>query len=241
MSRVLLFIKEVGSNQKVNTAFKIAVLLVLTAAVALTAISVIYSERINKGLAENLVRLHVVANSNSEEDQALKIEVRDAVIDYMKVQLKDSRNLEETKYIINKNINKIEEIALDKIKSYGKDYPVKVSLGNYPFPTKSYGDVTLPAGEYQALRIVIGKGIGTNWWCVLFPPLCFVDATHGTIPESVKDDLKKVLTEEEYKIITSAESESDIPIKIKFKIVEFFQDSSMKFAGFINKILGRGQ
>ncbi|HHW48320.1 MAG TPA: stage II sporulation protein R [Clostridiaceae bacterium] len=241
MSRVLLFIKEFGNNQKVNTAFKITVLLVLTAAVTITAISAIYSDRINKGLADNLVRLHVVANSDSEEDQALKIEVRDAVIDYMKIQLKDSKNLEETKYIINNNINKIEKIALDKVKSYGKNYPVKVSLGNYPFPTKSYGDVRLPSGEYQALRIVIGEGIGTNWWCVLFPPLCFVDATHGTIPESVKDDLKKVLTEEEYKIITSTDNEGDIPVKIKFKIVEFFQDSSIKFAGFINKILGKGK
>ena len=94
----------------------------------------------------------------------------------------------------------------------------------------------MPAGSYEALRIVIGKGEGANWWCVLFPPLCFVDVTHGTVPDSVKDDLKNVLTEEEYSIVTSADEESDIPIKIKFKIIELFQDSKDKFAGTLSRI-----
>ena len=88
----------------------------------------------------------------------------------------------------------------------------------------------------RLFRLVIGNGEGANWWCVLFPPLCFVDVTHGTVPDSVKEDLKDALTEEEYDILTSADEESDIPIKVKFKIVELFQDSKVKFTGAFNKL-----
>ena len=105
----------------------------------------------------------------------------------------------------------------------------------YPFPTKQYGDIILPSGNYQALKVVIGSGKGANWWCVLFPPLCIVDVTHGTISDSVKEELKNVLTYDEYEIISSAEDDDDIPVKVKFKIVEFFRfrikflDSLAKF------------
>jgi len=87
------------------------------------------------------------------------------------------------------------------------------------------------------VKVVLGEGSGANWWCVLFPPLCFVDVTHGTVPDSVKEDLKKVLSEEEYKIVTSSDEDSDIPIKIKFKIVEVLQDSKIKLASAIEKLL----
>jgi stage II sporulation protein R len=94
----------------------------------------------------------------------------------------------------------------------------------------------LPAGHYQALRVVIGKGEGSNWWCVLFPPLCFVDVTHGTLPDNIKENLKNALTSEEYNIITSVDSDSEIPVKIRFKVVEFFQNSRIRFTGMISKI-----
>lgn len=109
-------------------------------------------------------------------------------------------------------------------------------MGSFPFPTKMYGDITLPAGTYEALRVVVGEGEGQNWWCVMFPPLCFVDATHGTIPDSVKEDLKNVLTKEEYSIVASADQEDEIPIEIKFKVVEIFQGSKIKVTGAINKL-----
>jgi stage II sporulation protein R len=240
MNRVLLILKSFGISQKNYALLKICAALVLGALLTMGIYFVSYSDDVNKGLADNLIRLHVIANSDSPEDQALKSDVRDAIIDYMKDKLKDSRDIEETKYIIKENMDAVAKISEDEIARGGKDYPVKIMLGAYPFPTKSYGDVTLPAGYYEALKVVIGKGEGANWWCVLFPPLCFVDATHGTVPDSVKEDLKNALTDEEYDIIVSASNDDDIPVKIKFKVVEFFQSSRIKFSGFINRIFRLG-
>ena len=198
-----------------------------------------YTEDLNKGLSDNLIRLHIIANSDSPEDQELKREVRDAMLTFVRGEVKDSLNIEQTRGIILNNMDEITSVAQKIIYEKGKNYEVKTMLGTYQFPTKAYGDIYLPAGNYQALRVVIGNGDGANWWCVLFPPLCFVDVTHGTVPETVKEDLKKVLTEEEYKIITSSEDESDIPIKIKFKIVEMLQDSKIKLAGVIERVFGK--
>ncbi|MBZ4645403.1 MAG: stage sporulation protein [Petroclostridium sp.] len=195
-----------------------------------------YSNSVQADLAHNLVRFHVVANSDSEEDQALKRSVRDRIINEMKEYFDESDNVDATKELIQRNIARIEEIAKDEIKKWNKDYDVKASLGIYPFPTKVYGDITLPAGNYEALRVVIGEGKGANWWCVLFPPLCFVDATHGVVPESSKQKLKNVLTEEEYKIITTANTDDEIPVQIKFKIVEWWQNSKLKVQTAFNRI-----
>lgn len=236
MSKVLVMIKELGNNHRLGTVVKISVTLLVTASIVAGIFLGSYSENVNKGLADNLIRLHVIANSDSPQDQALKRDVRDIILGYLKEQLNASKDIEQTKYIIDKNKDQLGVLAKDEITRQGKNYDVKVTLGSYPFPTKSYGDVTLPAGNYQALRVVIGKGEGANWWCVLFPPLCFVDVTHGTIPDSVKEDLKNALTDEEYSIVTSADGEDEIPIKIKFKVVELFQDSKLKFAGMISKM-----
>lgn len=236
MSLFLLKIKEFGSNKKNNTVIKIGLVIISVAVLSIGIVFASYSDNVNKGLADNLIRLHVLANSDSVEDQALKREVRDAVLNYMKEELKASRDIEQTKYIINKNMGKIEELAVSEITAHGRNYTVKTMLGSYPFPTRSYGDITLPAGYYQALRIVIGEGAGANWWCVLFPPLCFVDVTHGAIPDSVKQNLKKALTNEEYRVIAAAESDEDIPVKIRFKVVELFQNSRIKFTGMVNRL-----
>ncbi len=195
-----------------------------------------YSEDVNSGLSQNLLRLHVIANSDSPEDQQLKRDVRDVILDYMKKELKDFETVEDAKSQVNNNLDKIKILAEDEIRRQNKAYSVKVMLGNFPFPTKMYGDITLPAGNYEALRVVIGEGEGQNWWCVMFPPLCFVDATHGTIPDSVKEDLRNVLTKEEYSIVASADEEDEIPIEIKFKVVEIFQGSKIKVSGAINKL-----
>lgn len=236
MSKVLLLIKELGNKQMNNVVIKVGAALVMAAMLTLGIFSYSYSSKVNKGLADNLIRLHIIANSDSEADQVLKRDVRDIIMNYMKEELRDSRDLEQTKYIINKNLDRITGLARAEILRQGKNYDVKAMLGSYPFPTKAYGDITLPAGQYQALRVVIGKGEGANWWCVLFPPLCFVDATHGTIPDSVKEDLRKALTEEEYSIITSADNDNDIPINIRFKIIEIFQNSRIKFTGMISSL-----
>ncbi len=236
MSKGLLMMKAIGSSPRLGNAVKIGITLLITASIVAGMLLSSYSEGVNKGLADNLIRLHVIANSDSPADQALKRDVRDRILEYTKLQLGPSRNVEQTKNIINKNMNEIAAVAKEELTRQGWDYDVRVSLGSYPFPTKSYGDIALPAGNYEALRVVIGKGEGANWWCVIFPPLCFVDVTHGTVPEPVKDELKNALTEEEYSIVASADTDDEIPIKIKFKIVEFFQDSKIKFTGLLARI-----
>lgn len=237
----ILKIKKLVLNKRKNSILKVAILVICLTVLVSGVISMAYSNDVNQGLSHNLVRLHVIANSDSPEDQTLKREVRDVVLKYMKEELKDSKDIEDTKLFISKNINRIESLAQEEIHRQEKVYSVKAVLGSYPFPTKVYGDITLPAGNYQALKVVIGKGEGANWWCVLFPPLCFVDATHGTIPDSVKENLREALTEEEYSIVTSKSNDEDIPIKIRFKIVELLQDSKIKFTGALNKIFKTGQ
>jgi stage II sporulation protein R len=239
MNKILPNIRGLDRIYRIGNILKISLTLVITIAVVFSMFIASYSENLNEGLSNSLIRLHVLANSDSPSDQALKRKVRDVIITYMKAQLKDSKSLDQTKQIIDSDKEKLVALAKDEIKKNGYDYDVNVTLGSYPFPTKTYGDISLPAGNYQALRVVIGKGEGANWWCVLFPPLCFVDVTHGTVPDSVKEDLKKTLTTEEYSIITSADNDEDIPIKIKFRVVEFFQDSKMTFAGVMNKIFNR--
>ncbi|WHH57306.1 stage II sporulation protein R [Petroclostridium sp. X23] len=194
-----------------------------------------YSNTVQADLANSLVRFHVIANSDSKEDQELKYRVRDRIINEMEEQFDESANIDVTKELIQASIPHIEEIAKDEIKKWNKEYDVKATLNIYPFPTKVYGDVTLPAGNYEALRVVIGEGQGENWWCVLFPPLCFVDATHGVMPDSAKQRLKNVLSEEEYKIITTADGDDQIPVQIKFKVVELWQKSKIKVQTAFNR------
>ena len=236
MKKVLFGIKKILTEKKYYRRFKVTVAALLVVALVTCLFVSSYANRVNEDLAGNIIRLHVIANSNTADDQDLKLKVRDAVLNYMKEKLEGSTGIEESISIVKENLDNIKSIAVLEIERYKKDYPVNLSLGNYPFPTKEYGDVALPAGNYQALRIVIGKGEGANWWCVLFPPLCFVDATHGSMPDSVKEKLKESLTEEDYGIITSVDSSGDIPVKIKFKLVEVFQGSKVKVSGIFTRL-----
>lgn len=144
------------------------------------------SEKIvyNEGkLAQNpqqLIRFHVLANSDSDQDQALKRAVRDAILKEVSPKLAVSKSLKESRQIIERVRPEMERIGRSVVKAWGKDYSVHTEYGHFSFPTKSYGTLILPAGDYEALRIVIGKGKGSNWWCVLFPPLCFIDIEHST-------------------------------------------------------------
>ena len=194
-----------------------------------------YSKSINMGLANNMLRLHVVANSNSKNDQLLKLKIRDKILEYVGTILQNSRNIDETQYIISQNLDNIYEVVKNYLAENNLNYDVNLRLGEFPFPTKSYGDVILPAGKYQALKVLIGEAKGNNWWCVLFPPLCFVDATHGELSIDAKQKLKNELTKEEYDIITCTKNSEDIPIKVKFKAVELFQVSKQNIAKLVSK------
>ena len=133
---------------------------------------------------EGILRLHVIANSNKVSDQALKLKVRDAVIEYMADQ-KDLKTVDETREYLKENQKRLQKIAEGVIAAQGYDYPAAVELGVRYIPQKTYGDITFPAGNYEALNITIGSGQGENWWCVLFPPLCLLD--EGTAPISGDD------------------------------------------------------
>jgi stage II sporulation protein R len=126
-----------------------------------------------------LIRLHVIANSDSLEDQALKYQVRDTIVAELSPKLKHSQGIEESRQIVQANLARLEELAEATIANAGYAYKVKAEVGNFDFPTRSYGEIILPAGRYEAVRVVIGSGEGANWWCVLFPPLCFINVSTG--------------------------------------------------------------
>lgn len=128
-------------------------------------------------LAQKMIRLHVIANSDSQEDQALKLQVRDKVLLQATTILEESDNMTQAMRILNGSLPEIEHIATQEIRAQGYDYGVTASLENTEFPTKEYDGFRLPSGEYLALRVVIGDGAGKNWWCVVFPPLCTTAAT----------------------------------------------------------------
>lgn len=199
---------------------------VLIAFIILSAYS--YSYAVNENLSNNVFRLHVIANSDNEEDQNLKYKVRDELIKYMETLTTSSNTKEEVIQIANNHLEDFKTIAENVIKENGFDYNVNVEIGNFSFPTKQYGDISFPAGFYDALKVQIGEAKGQNWWCVMFPPLCFVDVTSGVVPEESKANLEENLGQEEYDIISNDE-DSEI-IDFKFKIVEFFENLGIKLA-----------
>ncbi len=193
-----------------------------------------YSQNVQANLAHSLIRFHVVANSNTPKDQALKESVKIHIIQETKHLFDETGNIDQNREIILQNMDYILQIANAEIKRWGKEYHTKILLGVYPFPTRKYGTVTLPAGEYEALRVVIGEGEGDNWWCVLFPPLCFIDAAQGEMSEEAKQVIKQTLTEEEYKLIANADMNAEIPVVIKFKVVEWWQNSRTRIQAAFN-------
>ena len=160
-------------------------------------------ETLQKEIASEVLRFHVLANSDSEEDQALKLKVKDTILTFMKMELPEANDKEQSKKWVSDNLDRIEAVACAVVKEEGYDYPIKVRLKECKFPEKTYGDITFPAGTYEALRVEIGSAQGQNWWCVLYPNLCFLDAIHAVVPEQGKDDLEEVLDDEAYELVTS--------------------------------------
>ncbi len=167
---------------------------------------------------DSVVRFHVLANSDSEDDQALKLKVRDEVLLLTAPALEGCTSREDAQEILSDLIPQIKETAAEVIKSEGYSYPVDAVIDEEYYPTKEYESCSFPEGEYMSLRIIIGEGEGQNWWCCLFPPLCLSSATRK---EENEDAFISVgLTGEQYKVIT----ETDTPkYKVRFKILEVFQ------------------
>ena len=183
-----------------------------------------YVNAVSCDLSKSVFRLHVIANSDSAEDQNLKYIVRDNIINYMKSLTENAKSKEETINLVSCHLSDFEDIANKTIKDNGFDYKAKVSIGNFNFPTKKYGDISFPAGYYDALKIQLGNSNGQNWWCVLYPSLCFIDISSGFVPEDSKETLESTLNEEEYKLISDTNDQS---IKIKFKLIELFNKNNL--------------
>lgn len=179
-----------------------------------------YVSAVSNNISNSVFRLHVIANSNEEFDQNLKYLVRDNVLEYVNKISNGSSSKEEVIKITNEHIDDIQKVAEQTIYDNGYNYNVNIKIGNFEFPTKNYGDISLPAGYYDALRIEIGNACGKNWWCVMFPPLCFVDVSSGIVPDDSKEKIKENLDEEEFDLISTSSSEA----KFKFKILELFND-----------------
>lgn len=172
-----------------------------------------------EGIAGEIIRLHVIADSDDEKDQLLKLKVKDTVVEDLRGKLENAESIEEARSIISENLEELERLSDEVMEENGFTYKAHASLGQTVFPIKQYGDLIFPAGEYEALRIELGRAEGKNWWCVMFPTLCYVDETKQEITEENKEKFKEILTEEEYRSI-SAKGKNETFYKLK--IGEYF-------------------
>lgn len=221
-------------------------------------ILMVFSKYNTSNINSKLLRFHVVANSDNVYDQAVKLKVRDAVLKNFGPDLTKCMTRQDAIEYLKLNISKIEDISNQILHEYGKKYTAKAEVGQFMFPVKSYGSITLPEGEYEALNIKLGNGEGKNWWCVMFPPLCFIDITRGITTADTDRELEKVLTASEIKSITtlsnskiSGKTSAIKPKKIsntgsvktpdrvllKFKSVELFDSAYYKIKRLFKKDL----
>ena len=177
-------------------------------------------ENIQKGIAKEIIRFHVIANSDTVIDQGVKLEVKNTVVKKLQKDLVGVKTIDEARTIISKEMGEIEHTAQTVLKKKGFDYTAKVKLTDDYFPIKEYGDLVFPQGDYEALEIRIGKAKGKNWWCVLFPSLCFIDSTYQVVPEQSKELLKENLSQDEYESLLTGEGH----VEYKFKIAEWWND-----------------
>lgn len=183
---------------------------------------------------DGLLRLHVVANSDSPEDQALKLRVKDRIVSEIGGLVSKMETKEEILEFLRGSMRYIEDTAAREIEAANKEYGVRAEVGYFTFPTKSYGSLALPAGEYQALRIVLGEGGGANWWCVMFPPLCFVDTKNAVALERDQQRVRDMLAGEEHETPPGIEDVGKIPVRVRFKLLEMVRQSGMKLAEVFN-------
>jgi stage II sporulation protein R len=172
-------------------------------------------------IAQKILRFHVLANSDSEEDQGVKLKVRDAVGALMAEKLADADNLTASRQIVEDNLDVIRQTAEETLKREGYDYGATASLSTVEFPEKTYGAFTFPAGEYEALELVLGEGEGHNWWCVLYPNLCFRGSVYEVVDEDSEKKLREVLTPEEYADVFDSGR-----FEIRLKFLEHFRKNS---------------
>lgn len=207
--------KQDKTKRRICAMIGIGVAFVLTAVIFGSRAGLVRAKtaQLQESLAGEVFRFHVLANSDSSADQEVKLQVRDAVLSYMKESLGEGTSAAQTKAWAEAHIEELNEIAGQTLKEHGFPYRARSEVTASYFPEKRYGDVTFPQGEYEALRITLGKGEGHNWWCVLYPNLCFLEPACAVVSEEGKEELKNVLDEDEYEMVTAAS---------KFKVKWFF-------------------
>lgn len=168
-------------------------------------------------LSPSLLRFHILANSDSGRDQEVKLKVRSLLLDYMQKQLDVDADKEETVEYLQNHQREVEQLADRYLEENGFDYQAKLELTNCYFPTRVYDGLVFPCGNYDAARITLGKGDGHNWWCVLYPRLCFVDAACSEIPEESERKLAAELKESDYLALRDNRPK----IEIRFLIFPF--------------------
>lgn len=188
-----------------------------------TGFTYMRADYLQKQIAEKVLRFHVLANSDSEEDQKLKLKVRDAVGAYMQQLFAQNDvgegGLSACEAVVSEHLDEIVQTAEQVVLEEGYDYEVAAAVEQTEFPVKTYGDYTFPAGTYEALRITIGAAEGHNWWCVMYPNMCFVDGMYEVVDEEAGESLREVLSEEEYEAVLSSGD-----YKVEFKYLTFLND-----------------
>lgn len=172
-------------------------------------------------IASRILRLHVLANSDSEKDQALKLDVRDGILAYIKTNAPEFDNVAEAREWTLRHLEEIRDAARQILLLQGNSDGIALELTDCYFPTKTYGSLTFPAGRYEALRVKIGAAEGQNWWCVMYPPLCFTDVTCGDFPEESRKILERQLTAEEYMSLKAKSGTR--PVRIRWKLLELLE------------------
>ena len=167
-------------------------------------------------IAPEILRFLVLANSDSTEDQNLKLKVRTMLLNTIYEEMGENASLEETKIYVRSHKNRLEKKAETYMKTLGYDYPAHMELATTYFPTKTYGDMVFPCGNYEAVRVKIGEGKGRNWWCVLYPPLCFVDSSYAVVPDTSKEILRESLDPSDYLKL----NKDNTKIHVKLKLAE---------------------
>ncbi len=170
-------------------------------------------KRFQRDISQDILRFHVLANSDSQADQSVKLKVRDEIGRYMKGNMGQVENLKECIKETEEKLKEITRIAEEVLKREGFSYPASARVGTVDFPEKQYGSYTFPGGSYKALQITLGEGEGHNWWCVMYPNMCFAGSVYEVVEEDAKRELKAVLTPEEYEELMA---ESQISVKFKY-------------------------
>ncbi len=190
-----------------------------TAALIGVLVSNILQARYVERIADQVLRFHVIANSDSTADQELKLAVRDALVAYMAKNGDSFENADEAAAFASSHCSELTEIAAAVIRQAGQNYPVSASVTWCSFPDKTYGNLTFPAGRYRALQVKIGAADGQNWWCVLYPLLCFTDEGTVSVPEQSQEKLQEALDEEDYERLENAGRP-----RLRFKFLEWLEE-----------------